>query len=617
MKSGKTHAALVALIAFFAFANSLGGDFVYDDDRQILMNPTIQQPHLYGKALTSDVWAFKGDGTVAASNYYRPVFVFWMITNFALFGANPFGWHLLNVALHVFVCLLALAVLRRCGFEPAASFVLSAVFAVHPVHVENVAWISGSPDILLSLFFLSSLLVLPRSKNKGTRWHYASSLAFYGLAQGTKEIAILLFPLYFLAFRIRSSEGSQAQLEGVRDAMIHTVPYAVLAGLFFVARWFVIGGVTHPVEDAPNFVQSILTVPSVFLFYLLQMVFPIFLAENYPLRPEMGFTLRFFASAAASGGVLLLLWWICKGNAVRRFGALLFLGPILPALYIAAFPSEQIVHDRYLYLSLLGFLMVTGSYVFDKLRESAKALRVAGAVSIAIIVLLGIQTIVYNRVWSSNHSLWEYNVKADPNSAASFAQFASELSDEGQYAEAISAYDRSIQIKETPLALMGRARNLIARGRYDEAVADTEKVIKLPNEQANAYVLYQAYEAAAIAFSSSNRPGEAEKLVRSARDRLPIYRAALTDKLAIILYNQGKKHEALDELDSVREQARRELLPASKAVFLRLGVLETEAGDRVAAVRDLNEYLDLSTTFTDGESINLRREAAAALSRLR
>ena len=617
MKSGKTHAALVALIAFFAFANSLGGDFAYDDDRQILMNPMIQQPHLYGKALRSDVWAFKGDGTISASNYYRPVFVFWMITNFALFGADPFGWHLLNVALHLLVSLLALAILRRFGFEPAASFVLSAVFAVHPVHVENVAWISGSPDILLSLFFLSSLLVLLHGKNIGTPWHYAASLALSGLALGTKEIAMLLFPLYFLVFRIRSADGSQARLKGVRGAMIHTVPYAVLAGLFFVARWFVIGGLTHPVEDAPTFVQSILTAPSVFLFYLRQMIFPSFLAENYPLRPETGLTFRFFASAAASGGILLLLWWICRGNAVRRFGAFLFFGPILPALYIGAFPSEQIVHDRYLYLSLLGFLMVTGSYVFDKLRESAKALRVAGAVSIAIIVFLGIQTIVYNRVWSSNHSLWEYNVKADPNSAASFAQFASELSDEGRYAEAISAYDRSIQIKETPLALMGRARNLIARGRYDEAVADTEKVIKLPNEQANAYVLYQAYEAAAIAFSSSNRPGEAEKLVRSARDRLPIYRAALTDKLAIILYNQGKKHEALDELDSVREQARRELLPASKAVFLRLGVLETEAGDRVAAKRDLNEYLDLSTTFTDGESINLRREAAAALSRLR
>src|SRR5690348_14352520 len=91
---------LIGLIAFVAFARSLGGEFVYDDNRQILMNPLIQQPQLYSKALTSDVWAFKGDGTVSASNYYRPVFVSWLIVNFALFGANPFGWHLLNVLLH-------------------------------------------------------------------------------------------------------------------------------------------------------------------------------------------------------------------------------------------------------------------------------------------------------------------------------------------------------------------------------------------------------------------------------------------------------------------------------------------------------------------------------------
>ena len=90
---------LIALVAFVVFANSLGGDFVYDDTRQILRNPLIQDSKLYGKALVSDVWAFKGDGTVAASNYYRPTFVAWLIFNFRIFGTNPFGWHLLNVIL--------------------------------------------------------------------------------------------------------------------------------------------------------------------------------------------------------------------------------------------------------------------------------------------------------------------------------------------------------------------------------------------------------------------------------------------------------------------------------------------------------------------------------------
>ena len=76
-------AALIALIASAVFANTLGSGFVYDDNRQILMNSLIQQPENFSRALTSDVWAFKGDGTLTASNYYRPVFVGWLIVNFA------------------------------------------------------------------------------------------------------------------------------------------------------------------------------------------------------------------------------------------------------------------------------------------------------------------------------------------------------------------------------------------------------------------------------------------------------------------------------------------------------------------------------------------------------
>ena len=74
-KSDSLHYALIAIIAFCVFANTFGHGFVYDDNRQILMNPLIQRSELYGKALTSDVWAFKGGGELAASNFFRPTFV--------------------------------------------------------------------------------------------------------------------------------------------------------------------------------------------------------------------------------------------------------------------------------------------------------------------------------------------------------------------------------------------------------------------------------------------------------------------------------------------------------------------------------------------------------------
>src|SRR5215203_221563 len=156
LKSELRPLVLLALVAFVVFANSLGGDFVYDDNRQILRNPLIQDSSLYGKALVSDVCAFKGDGSVAASNYYRPTFVAWLILNFKIFGASPLGWHALNVLLHILVCLLCFLLLRRWNISRNPAFAVSLIFAVHPVHTESVAWISGSPDLLFAAAFLSS-----------------------------------------------------------------------------------------------------------------------------------------------------------------------------------------------------------------------------------------------------------------------------------------------------------------------------------------------------------------------------------------------------------------------------------------------------------------------------
>src|SRR5438552_1382270 len=107
---------VVAMVCFVMFANGVGGEFVYDDNRQIVRNTLIQNSDFIWKALTSDVWAFKGGGTEAASNYWRPTFTAWHILNFRLFGMNPVGWHIANIVVHSSVCVLAFSLLRRCAF---------------------------------------------------------------------------------------------------------------------------------------------------------------------------------------------------------------------------------------------------------------------------------------------------------------------------------------------------------------------------------------------------------------------------------------------------------------------------------------------------------------------
>src|SRR3954464_1556545 len=129
----------IAVVSFIVFTNVLSGDFVYDDNRQVVRNPLIQEASLYGKALVSDVWAFKASGMGAASNYWRPTFVAWMILNFLVFDLKPFGWHLSNILLHSCVCIVAYLLLRRWNASRSIAFAIVLVFAVHPVHTESVA----------------------------------------------------------------------------------------------------------------------------------------------------------------------------------------------------------------------------------------------------------------------------------------------------------------------------------------------------------------------------------------------------------------------------------------------------------------------------------------------
>jgi tetratricopeptide (TPR) repeat protein len=154
-------------------------------------------------------------------------------------------------------------------------------------------------------------------------------------------------------------------------------------------------------------------------------------------------------------------------------------------------------------------------------------------------------------------------------------------------------------------------------GKTGDVVKDMETIIAADQRNIDLYTLYQAYEALAIAHQQNKSLDKAEAVLIEARRRLPIYAAALTEKLAIVLYQQNRKQDALRELESMRAQARIELLPASKAVFLRLGMLYAEMGRNDEAKANLREYLNLTATAHDKETPLNRQQAEQLLKQLK
>ena len=606
------------VLGFLVYTNTLHGEFVYDDRRQISRNTLIQDDSQFWRAMTSDVWAFKG-GDQAVSNYWRPSFVLWMILNFRAFGLSTFGWHLANILLHLAVVTLAFALLRRLDLSRPVAGAIALIFAVHPVHSESVAWISGAPDLILCAAMVGSMWFVKLMGEEKTPLRWTVAIALYLVALGAKEVAIL-YPLIVVALLWRRT-GSGEQGVTWKRALSIAWPFVAAAVAYFIIRRSILGSIEQLPEGGASLGGTILTTPAVFAFYLRQLVFPYWIGPSYPLRAVT-------TANIGVGNCLIPLvvsivagWWMirmARRSKTARIGLALFLIPLLPAMNIAAFHPEQLVHDRYLYVPLLGFLLLTLPALASLLQRVWGERVSRGPLLVYIFaVIVGVplaaQTVRYNRAWTSNLALWEWGVRSDPNSAFNYQQHGVYLHEAKRLEEAIGAFNRSIEIGPSAPAYTARGSTLIDQKRFPEAERDLREVTSRQVAQVAPYTMYQAYEGLAICFTQQGKLNQAADSIAEARGRLQQYTAALTEKLAVILYLGGQKQEALNQLNAVRAQGRTETLPESRLIFYRLGLLNVELGHPQDARDDFQEFLMLTRNTLTPDIAKARSDSEAAL----
>ena len=610
------YAALPGLAAVLVYLNTLRGEFVYDDKRQIVRNLLIQDLSNFWTALSSDVWAFKAEAIGAASsNYWRPSFVFWMIFNFQLFGLKPLWWHVSNILTHAGVTLLAYFLLRRFDVSQLTAGAIALLFAAHPVHTESVAWISGSPDLIMALGVLGSLWFVKNLQMKQTPRDWALALLLFALALGAKEAAIL-FPLavFALFWQPPKSEGNGLHW---KQAALWATPFAALAFVYFLVRLAIIGQLTREQLDAPTPFEMLLSVPEIFCFYLRQTVFPLWIGPAYPLRAVTTDTIgvgNFIAPLLIAPLVLAALVWLARRTPLARLGLAIFLLFLAPAFNIGAFLREQAVHDRYLYLPLLGFLILVVPPLWEWLESRAKPL--AYAVIAVVCALLAAQTARYNRAWLTPIGLFEAAVKADPSSALNHDSLAAEYTGARRWEDALNSYNQALALKRQTTSLAGRAQTLTELKRFDEAERDLLDITQGRVEVSSNYSLYQAYERLAITYERQNKLELAAKSLEEARKKLPQYAGAISDKIGIILVRAGRKDNAIAQLEAGKPYARKELLPESRSVFYHLGKLYAEAGKATEARGALQEYLALTANMQDPVTLQQRQDAAGMLQKL-
>ena len=517
-------AALILLLVVLAYLPALGAGFVWDDREYVWANPAV----LSGRELVqawfspTSMSSFGNEGV----QFYPVTFTsFWL--EYKLWAANPLGYHIVNIALHALNALLVWTVLTRLHVPGA--LLAAALFAVHPVEVESVAWISERKNLLAAAFYFSALLAWVRFVGSGEARSYVLSLALFAAAVLSKTIAVtfpLVLPLIDLWQGVKPS--------GRRSW--HLIPFfafSAFAGLLNV-HWERSG------RDLPVYTiaERIVLAGQAFWFYVGKLVWPVDLTTLYP-RWEVGASPSQLAYPLAAAAVVVVLWVLRRRITPGPFVAVMFFViALLPVLGLEPFALMKLtlVADHHQYIASTGLLALFAATVTVVLGAPGAAV---GAIPILAALLF--MTRVYCLDYRSEEELWRANARVNPVSWFAHYNVGTLLMQRGANDEALEQLRTSLRLKPDYGWTHANLGTLLAmRGEVDQAIEHFREQSRLAPH------LPEAAVNLGIALSLKGESGEAARQYERALRLDPNHVAAH--------FNYGQLLESGGRLDEAIEQ---------------------------------------------------------------
>ncbi len=538
--------ALVLTVAIYA--RTFGFQFVYDDWTQIVRNSNLESARFIPVYFTEHSWIHlrpTGQG-----DYYRPIFLLWLFLNRSLFALWAPGWHAASLLLHLVAISLFYLVAAKLFRNSTAAGGAAFLFALHPANHESVAWVSSSSEPLMAVFLLAALLLHLRDRGRSSWTARGASACFFALALGCKETAIAFLPLLVLVERVfpSSQEPSDAST-GTRDwarLLLQSIPYLGVALIYFAVRAHALH---HVFSASPEifFTTALYTAPSVLLLYLRHLVLPIHLSAWYDapyvaLPSSAGFLLPLLLLLAIGTALLLIV----RRSRVAKFALAWLLLPLIsPLAGIRFFADGDLLHDRYLYLSTMGFALFVAwlaQAAHSAFREPL-ATRLRIGVPLGAASLFAVSLALQLSQWQDNFTLYQNAVAIAPRSVIARDNLANELFKRKDTSGAIRVFQESLQIDpnswKTNLAL---AVTYMTAGDLSNAEPYFHRAIAIDARNTNQYLLLANLQLRA------NRLQDAEGTLRRglAMDSNSI---GLHFQLGMVLLQRGAPADATAEFE--------------------------------------------------------------------
>lgn len=539
-------ALLLAGAIVGVYVPSLGGDFLWDDDLHITANPTI-----IGPLGLKEIW------TSARANYFPLV-----LTNFwaqhALWGLEPLGYRLVTLGFHVVSALLLWRVLLRLRV-PGAGWG-AALWALHPVQVESVAWICELKNTQSAAFFLLAVLAYLRwvaadrisappghgsdpltAVERGgevrpagdgrPRWYFVAVFCAVLAILSKPSTVMLPVALGLCAWWVRG------RLEW-RDAW-RLAPFFALSAI--AAGWTIWeqkfnSGAIGP-EWSQTFPERVAIAGRVIWFYLGKLAWPEPLIFIYPRwEIDAGNPLGYAGTIGALAGLLLLLWR-CRGGRLGAgfFAAAYFVVLLFPVLgfFSVYFFRYSFVGDHFQYLAAMGPLALAGAAVA---RVGGRRSALVGG---ALVIALGLASARQSRVYLNNEALWRDTLAHNPGAVMAWLNLADTYAQAGRFDESIATFNRALEIRPAdPYGWNDLGNVLTLVGRTDEALAHFERALELKPDFPDALSNY------GNALRRVGRSDEAILRYRRALELKPDHAGALNN-LGAELAQTGRAAESL------------------------------------------------------------------------
>jgi len=583
-------AGAIVVLAAVAYGNSLQGRFVWDDRMLILKDPVVRSLHRLGEAFRSDFFA--RSGSPMPYGYYRPVTTLSYTLDRAVWGLEPLGFHLTNIALHALASVLGFLVLLELGLSLRQAAAGAALFAVHPIHAENVAWIAGRTDVLAFVLGAGSLLVYlrarspaakPATESRPRKRHDAApaqelppahfilrmlSLVLFGLTLLAKEIAVVIPAWIFLIHLLGRREGWRRSLRAV-------VPYGAVLTVYLGVRFLVIHVPPPEQQAGAGIVPALLTAPATTLRYLGWLASPDSPAayvQNAYVRSVKD--PRFWAVLAGLAVVVAVLGRLARKD--RRIGlfAAMFAVSLVPILNLVRVASPMDMGDtmaaRFCYLPSLPFLalaivLLTGSKWLPSL---------AGVLLMAGLVAAGLaNTWRTSRDWHDNESLFSRIVEQVPDAPLPWVELGFAHLRHGRLEEARRAFSRAAVLAPGSwLTLNARANLLAVEGRVQEALPLQRRLASMSGKARPVQLANLAY-LERVNGHLDRAQSILEKLVASGHATSNVW------------FNLAEVHRVRGENDAAEAAYARALAgdPSNVAKLLRVGSFEQQRGDYASA----------------------------------